>query len=110
MGRETPAAHLVQPVGAGVVGGTTHSSYQFSDANLCNQLSCSSIFLERVEHGEKIVITRRGVPVAMLTQPPQKTMGDVRQVVKEMLAYRDRQKRTIGELTIREMIDEGRRY
>jgi antitoxin (DNA-binding transcriptional repressor) of toxin-antitoxin stability system len=66
--------------------------------------------LERVEHGEKIVITRRGIPVALLTQPPPVMTRDVRQVVEEMLAYRDRQKRTIGKLTIREMIDEGRRY
>jgi antitoxin (DNA-binding transcriptional repressor) of toxin-antitoxin stability system len=29
--------------------------------------------LERVEKGEKIVITRRGVPVALLTQPPTRS-------------------------------------
>jgi antitoxin (DNA-binding transcriptional repressor) of toxin-antitoxin stability system len=66
--------------------------------------------LERVEHGEKILITRRGVPVALLTQPPEKVTRDVRQVVEEMLAYRDRQKRTTGKLTIRDMIEEGRRF
>jgi prevent-host-death family protein len=66
--------------------------------------------LERVEQGEKILITRRGVAVALLTQPPAKMTQSVRQVVEEMLAYRDRQKRTIGKLTIREMIDEGRRF
>lgn len=66
--------------------------------------------LERVEQGEKILITRRGVPVALLTQPPEKVTQDVRQVVEEMLAYRDRQKRTTGKLTTREMIEEGRRF
>jgi antitoxin (DNA-binding transcriptional repressor) of toxin-antitoxin stability system len=66
--------------------------------------------LERVEHGEKIVITRRGIPVAMLTQPPEKITRDVRQVVEDMLAYRDRQKRTTGKLTVRAMIEEGRRF
>jgi antitoxin (DNA-binding transcriptional repressor) of toxin-antitoxin stability system len=65
--------------------------------------------LERVEQGEKILITRRGIPVALLTQPPPVITRDARQVVEEMLAYRDRLKRTIGKLTIREMIEEGRR-
>jgi antitoxin (DNA-binding transcriptional repressor) of toxin-antitoxin stability system len=66
--------------------------------------------LERVEQGESIVITRRGTPVALLTQPPRQVTRDVGQVVEDMLAYRDRQKRTTGKLTIREMIEEGRRY
>lgn len=65
--------------------------------------------LERVERGEKIVITRRGIPVALLTQPPEKATRDVRTIVEAMLAYRDQQKRTIGNLTIRDMIEEGRR-
>jgi antitoxin (DNA-binding transcriptional repressor) of toxin-antitoxin stability system len=66
--------------------------------------------LGRVVRGEKILITRHGVPVALLTQPPPKATQDVRQVVEEMLAFRDSQKRTTGKLTIREMIEEGRRY
>ena len=66
--------------------------------------------LERVAQGEKILITRRGLPVAMLTQPPQPVARDVRQVVADMLAYRDRRKRTMGKLTARELIEEGRRF
>lgn len=66
--------------------------------------------LERVEHGEKILITRHGIPVAMLTQPPPQASQDVQQVVEEMLAYRDNRQRTTGVLNIREMIEEGRRY
>ncbi len=66
--------------------------------------------LARVERGESIVITRRGAPVALLTQPPRPVTRDVRCVVEDMLAYRDRQKRTTGKLTIRDMIEEGRRY
>jgi antitoxin (DNA-binding transcriptional repressor) of toxin-antitoxin stability system len=65
--------------------------------------------LERVEHGEKILITRRGTPVALLTQPPQKVGRDVHQVVEDMLAYRNRQNRSTGELSIRQMIEQGRR-
>ncbi|MCI0681059.1 MAG: type II toxin-antitoxin system prevent-host-death family antitoxin [Gemmataceae bacterium] len=65
--------------------------------------------LERVEHGENILITRRGTPVALLTQPPQKSGRDVRQVVEDMLAYRNRQNRTTGDLSIRQMIEQGRK-
>lgn len=66
--------------------------------------------LARVGHGEKILITKRGIPVALLTQPPQPIAQDVRQVVEDMLAYRDRQKRTTGKLSSREMIEEGRHF
>ena len=66
--------------------------------------------IERVSRGEKILITRRGVPVAMLTPPPQQSERDVRQVVKDMLAFRDKFGPKLGKLTIRELIEEGRRY
>jgi antitoxin (DNA-binding transcriptional repressor) of toxin-antitoxin stability system len=66
--------------------------------------------LERVKRGEKILITRRGTPVALLTQPPEKTSQDVAEVVEEMLAYRDRANRTLGKLTVRQIINEGRRF
>ena len=66
--------------------------------------------LDRVVQGEKILITRRGLPIALLTQPPQQVARDVRQVVADMLAYRDKQKRTIGKMTARELIEEGRRF
>jgi antitoxin (DNA-binding transcriptional repressor) of toxin-antitoxin stability system len=66
--------------------------------------------LARVEKGEKILITRRGIPIALLAQPPREAAADVRQTIEEMLAYRDRRKRTLGKLTIRAMIEEGRRF
>jgi prevent-host-death family protein len=65
--------------------------------------------LERVARGEKIVITKRGKPVAMLVPPPAEERTDVRKVVKDMLAYRDRVKRTLGGLTVREMREQGQR-
>jgi hypothetical protein len=34
----------------------------------------------------------------------------VAEVVKKMLAFRDREVPTLGDLTIRELIEEGRRY
>jgi hypothetical protein len=34
----------------------------------------------------------------------------VKKVVKKMLAYRDRQKRTLSGISMRELIEEGRRF
>ena len=66
--------------------------------------------LERVARGEKITITKHGKPVAMLVPPPLQSSKDVEQVVREMLEYRDRKNRTLGGITIRELVEEGRRY
>ena len=69
-----------------------------------------SELLDQVAKGKKILITRRGKPAALLTPPPKEKTKDVKQVVKEMLEYRDRQKRTLGGISVRELIEEGRRY
>jgi len=67
--------------------------------------------LERVTRGEKILITRHGQPVAMLVPPPRKAPQDVRQIVQAMLEFRDREGPILGgKTTIRELIDEGRRF
>lgn len=66
--------------------------------------------LERVAQGEKILITRRGVPVAFLSPPPQHNEQDVRRIIAEFKAYSKRRKRTLGGLTMRQMIEEGRRF
>jgi prevent-host-death family protein len=66
--------------------------------------------LERVARGERITITRHGKPVAQLVPVEPADRPDVKQVVKDMLAYRDQQKVTLGGVTIRELIDEGRRF
>ena len=65
--------------------------------------------LERVAKGERITITRRGVPVAVLVPPSSDEPTDVAALVEEMLASRSG--RTLGpDLTLRELIDEGRRF
>jgi prevent-host-death family protein len=69
-----------------------------------------SELLDQVAKGKKILITRRGKPAALLSPPPAEAAKDVRQVVKDMLEYRDRQKRTLGGISVRELIEEGRRY
>jgi antitoxin (DNA-binding transcriptional repressor) of toxin-antitoxin stability system len=66
--------------------------------------------IQRVARGEKILITRRGVPVALLTQPPGMARTDVKQAVESMLAFRDQFGPRLGKLTVRELVDEGRRY
>jgi prevent-host-death family protein len=65
--------------------------------------------LERVARGERITITRHGKPVARLVPVEPAETPDVRAVVAEMLAYRDRQNRTLGGISTRELVEEGRR-
>ncbi len=66
--------------------------------------------LDDVAKGKKILITRRGKPAALISPPPKEKERDARQVVREMLAFRDRQGPTLGgKVTIRQLIEEGRR-
>jgi prevent-host-death family protein len=65
--------------------------------------------LERVSKGEKITITRHGVPAAMLipiggTQPKLSH----KEIVEGLRALRKRVKP--GPMTVREMVAEGRRF
>jgi prevent-host-death family protein len=65
--------------------------------------------LERVARGEKILITRHGRPVAMLVPAPSEPKRNLRDVIRRMKTLRQRNK--LGaELSIRELINEGRRY
>ena len=63
--------------------------------------------LERVSKGERITITKHGVPVAIL-QPHEKQKSiDTKSVISELREFR--KKHSIGKLSVREMIEEGRR-
>jgi prevent-host-death family protein len=67
--------------------------------------------LGRVAKGERILITNRGQPVAMLVPPESQKPQDVATVVEEMLRARDEAGPTLGKrLTVRQMIEEGRRF
>jgi prevent-host-death family protein len=66
--------------------------------------------LERVAKGERIVITNRGRPVAILVPPEVEAGRDTAKVGREMLAYRDRVKRKLGGKQFRQMAHEGHRY
>lgn len=61
--------------------------------------------LERVANGEKITITKHGVPVARLV--PVTDRPDPKEAVRALRAFR--QGRNTAGLSVREMIEEGRR-
>jgi len=70
-----------------------------------------SELVDRVAKGKTVLITRRGKPAAVLAPPPRKDRREVRHVVGEMLAFRDREGPTLGgQVTIRQLIEEGRRF
>ena len=67
--------------------------------------------LERVAKGERITITKHGKAVAQLMPVDPETKPDVKQVIREMRACRDSHGPVLGDdLTIRDLIEEGRRY
>ena len=65
--------------------------------------------LERVAQGEELTITRHGKPVARLVPAtPTKPTPDVRAAVEAMKQFRKGQ--SLGGLSARAMIEEGRRF
>jgi prevent-host-death family protein len=65
--------------------------------------------LERVQKGEHITITKHGVPVAMLVpavSPPDKGR---RQIIAELKEF-GRGRSLPDGMTVRDLIEEGRRY
>jgi prevent-host-death family protein len=68
-----------------------------------------SQLLERVARGEEFTITKHGKPMARLVPPrAAKSAPDVRAAVEAMKRFR--KGRTLDGLSIREMIEEGRRF
>jgi prevent-host-death family protein len=65
--------------------------------------------LERVAKGERIVITNRGKPVAMLVPPDVAERADSADVGRAMLAYRDKAKRRLGG-SFRNLAHQGHRH
>ena len=63
--------------------------------------------LERVLKGERITITKHGVPVALLQPSDPKAKVDTKSVIVELRKFRARH--SLGGLSIRDMIEEGRR-
>ncbi len=65
--------------------------------------------LDRVAKGERITITRRGVPARVLV-PCEQTTGKLshQEIVDGMRALRKRVKSS--KMTVRDMVNEGRRH
>jgi prevent-host-death family protein len=63
--------------------------------------------LERVLKGEQITITKHGVPVAVLQPPLLSRKTEPKKVISELREFRDRH--TLEGLSVRDMIEEGRR-
>lgn len=66
-----------------------------------------SKLLERVQKGERFVITRHGHPVAELRPVERPSPEKVRAIVERMKAFQA--KHSLGGATIRELIQEGRK-
>lgn len=64
--------------------------------------------LARAEGGEKILITRRGVAVALLSPPPQQPTRNIGSVIAQMKTLRRGQRLGKG-VSIRDLIEDGRR-
>jgi len=66
-----------------------------------------SRLLERVMKGERIVITRHGVPIAVLQPPDSQRSRDLKTVISDI--RRLRSKHSLGGISLKALIEEGRR-
>jgi prevent-host-death family protein len=64
--------------------------------------------LDKVERGESVTITRHGKPVAQLVPLPPAQKRNRADVIRDMLAFGKGRK--LAGMSIREMIEEGRRF
>ena len=63
--------------------------------------------LDRVRKGERITITKHGVPVAVLQPPDSSHTEDPGKIIQKIREFRDNH--SLDGLSLRDMIDEGRR-
>jgi prevent-host-death family protein len=66
--------------------------------------------LDRVARGDTVLITKRGVPVAQLVPPGPPARPNPSDVIEDLIAYSRSQRRTLGGMTIRALIEDGRRF
>jgi prevent-host-death family protein len=64
--------------------------------------------LERAARGARITVTKHGRPVAEIVPPREYRAVDARAAVAAMKGLRKRN--TLGGMSLRELIDEGRRF
>lgn len=63
--------------------------------------------IEQVRQGGEVTITRRGVPVARLVAAHEQSTDNVKRALEE--AKKIRSRLSLGGISIRSLIDEGRR-
>ncbi len=63
--------------------------------------------LEKVAQGKRITITKHGVPVAVLQPVDPAKRVDIATIIADLRQFRTQN--SCGELTIREMLEEGRK-
>lgn len=63
--------------------------------------------LERVTKGERITISKHGVPIAVLQPYDPRKSSDLKSVIAELRQFRE--EKSLEGFSIREMIEEGRR-
>ena len=66
-----------------------------------------SQLLEDVTRGERVAITKNGLPVALLVPVPSTQKPDAREVIRQLREFR--RGITLGGLSMGDMIEEGRR-
>ncbi len=64
--------------------------------------------LNRVQQGEEITITRRGVPIAKLVPVNRTSRKEIQEAIEEIRSLR--KGFTTGGISIKEMIEQGRKY
>lgn len=67
-----------------------------------------SELLDEVSKGARISITRKGVPVAVMVPPSTRGKGDVAESIRKLKEFR--KGITLGGVSIRELVDAGRRF
>jgi prevent-host-death family protein len=68
-----------------------------------------SRLLDDVARGESIAITRHGVTVALLIPPQEAARENAARAIAEWRRYRARENINLGDLSLRDLIEEGRR-
>ncbi len=63
--------------------------------------------LQRVAHGERITITKHGVPIAVLAPVSPPSRSHPRDTIEKLRRFR--RGRTLGRGSLKQMIEEGRR-
>jgi len=64
-------------------------------------------YLKRVSQGYSFTITKNGVPIAVLQSYQSEKKEDIKQVIHSLREFR--KDHNLGDLKIREMIEEGRK-